>query len=141
MCSVGVRCTWNIPGIVRTKHGSMLCAVTSVDFPNPCFAPNIYTAGNNIGITSLTCRHCTLSNYIMCSDSYPIPVWSLFLLYHPYIPYYFNSLFSSSRMHDNKTLHTRVPHHYYWQLATRNEYLFQLIAVLYKDHNTHDHRP
>ena len=35
--------TWNIPGIVRAKHGSTLCAVTSVGCPNPCFAPNRYT--------------------------------------------------------------------------------------------------
>ena len=26
-----------------------------------------------IGITPSTCRHCTLSNSNMCSDSYPIP--------------------------------------------------------------------
>ena len=45
-----------------------------------------YTAGNNIGITSSTCRHYTLINSIMCSDSYPIPILSLFFLYHPYIP-------------------------------------------------------
>ena len=24
----------------------------------------------------------------MCSDSYPIPILSLFFLYHPYIPYF-----------------------------------------------------
>ena len=24
----------------------------------------------------------------MCSDSYPIPIFSLFFLYHPYIPYF-----------------------------------------------------
>ena len=45
-----------------------------------------YTAGDNIGITSSTCRHYTLINSIMCSDSYPIPILSLFFLYHPYIP-------------------------------------------------------
>ena len=33
-------------------------------------------------------RHCTLSNSVMCSDSYPIPILSLFFLYHPYIPYF-----------------------------------------------------
>ena len=32
------------------------------------------------GITS-TCRHCTLSNSITCSDSYPIPILSLLFLY------------------------------------------------------------
>ena len=37
-------------------------------------------------ITSSTCRHCTLSNS-MCSDLYPIPILSLFFLYHP-IPYF-----------------------------------------------------
>ena len=26
-----------------TKHGSMVCAVTSMEFSNPCFGPNIYT--------------------------------------------------------------------------------------------------
>ena len=41
-----------------------------------------------IGITSSTCKHCTLSNSIICSDSYPIPILSLFFLYHPYIPYF-----------------------------------------------------
>ena len=45
-----------------------------------------YTAVDNIGITSSTCRHYTLINSIMCSDSYPIPILSLFFLYHPYIP-------------------------------------------------------
>ena len=56
-----------------------------------------YTAGNNIGITSSTCSHCTLSNSIMCSDSYPIPILSLFYYTIPY-PLLFNSkisLFSS----------------------------------------------
>ena len=52
---------------------------------------NIYSScgfqqGNNIGITSSTCRHYTLISSIMCSDSYPIPILSLFFLYHPYIP-------------------------------------------------------
>ena len=54
---------------------------------------NVYSScgfqqGDNIGITSSTCRHCTLSNSIMCSDSYPIPILSLFFLYHPYILYF-----------------------------------------------------
>ena len=31
-----------------------------------------------MGITSLTCRHCTHNNSIMCSNSYPIPILSLF---------------------------------------------------------------
>ena len=44
-----------------------------------------FQQGNNIGITSSTFRHYTLSNSIMCSDSYPIPILSLFFLYHPYI--------------------------------------------------------
>ena len=35
------------------------------------------------GIASSTCKHT-----VMCSDSYPIPVLSLFFLYHPYIPYF-----------------------------------------------------
>ena len=47
-----------------------------------------FQQGDNIGITSSTCRHCTLSNFVMCSDSYPIPSLSLFFLYHPYIPYF-----------------------------------------------------
>ena len=47
-----------------------------------------FQQGDNIGITSSTCRHYTLSNSIMCSDSYPIPILSLFFLYHPYIPYF-----------------------------------------------------
>ena len=46
-----------------------------------------FQQGNNIGITSSICRHCTLSNSVMCSDSYPIPILSLFFLCHPYIPY------------------------------------------------------
>ena len=57
-----------------------------------------FQQGNNIGITSSTCRHCALSNSIMYSDSYPIPIMSLFFLYHPYIPYFliqFFFLFSS----------------------------------------------
>ena len=48
-----------------------------------------FQQGNNIGITSSTCRHCTLSNSVMCSDSYPIPILSLFFLYHPHILYFF----------------------------------------------------
>ena len=47
-----------------------------------------FQQGDNIGITSSTCRHLTLSNSVMCSDSYPIPILSLFFLYHPYIPYF-----------------------------------------------------
>ena len=47
-----------------------------------------FQQGNNIGITSSTCKHCTLSNYTMCSNSYPIPILSLFFLYHAYIPYF-----------------------------------------------------
>ena len=47
-----------------------------------------FQQGNNIGITSSTCRHCTLSNSVMCSDSYPIPILFVFFLYHPYIPYF-----------------------------------------------------
>ena len=35
--------------------------------------------------TSLTFRHCTLSNSIMCSDSYHMPILSL---YHPIIILY-----------------------------------------------------
>ena len=49
-----------------------------------------FQQGDNIGITSSTCRHCTLSNSVICSDSYPIPILSLFFLYHPYIPYFLN---------------------------------------------------
>ena len=55
-------------------------------------------SSDNIGITSSTCRHCTLSNSIMCSDSYPIPILSLFFLYHSLYSLLFNSknfLFSS----------------------------------------------
>ena len=47
-----------------------------------------FQQGDNIGITSSTCRHYTLSNSIMCNDSNPIPILSLFFLYHPYIPYF-----------------------------------------------------
>ena len=47
-----------------------------------------FQQGDNIGITSSTCRHCTLSNSITCSNSYPIPILSLFFLYHPYILYF-----------------------------------------------------
>ena len=47
-----------------------------------------FQQGDNIGITSLTCRHFTLSNSIMCSDSYPIPILPPFFLYHTYIPYF-----------------------------------------------------
>ena len=45
-----------------------------------------FQQGDNIGITSSNCRHYTLINSIMCSDSYPIPILSLFFLYHPFIP-------------------------------------------------------
>ena len=45
-----------------------------------------FQQGDNIGITSSTCRHCTLT--IICGDSYPIPILSLFFLYHPYILYF-----------------------------------------------------
>ena len=44
-----------------------------------------FQQGENRGITSWTCRHCTLSNSIMCSDSYPIPILCIFFLHHPYI--------------------------------------------------------
>ena len=47
-----------------------------------------FQQGDKIGIASSNCRHCTLSNSIMCSDSYPIPILSLFFLCHPYIPYF-----------------------------------------------------
>ena len=47
----------------------------------------VFTKATIIGIISSTCRHCTLGNSIMSSDSYPIPILSLFLLYHPCIPY------------------------------------------------------
>ena len=57
-----------------------------------------FQQGDNIGITSSTCRHCTLSNSIICSDSYPIPILSLFFLYHPYIPLLFNSIFLFSSL-------------------------------------------
>ena len=36
----------------------------------------------------LVYRHCTVTISIMCSDSYPIPILSLFFLYHSYIPYF-----------------------------------------------------
>ena len=48
-----------------------------------------FQQGDIIGIIPSTCRHCTLSNSIICSDSYPIPILSLIFLYHPYIPYFF----------------------------------------------------
>ena len=47
-----------------------------------------FQQGDNIGIISSTCRHCKLSNSVMCSDSYSISILSLFFLYHPYIPYF-----------------------------------------------------
>ena len=47
-----------------------------------------FQQGDNIVITSWTYRHCTLI-IIMCSDSYPIAILSLFFLYHPYIPLLF----------------------------------------------------
>ena len=53
-----------------------------------CYSSYCFQQGDNIGITSSTCRHCTLSNSVMCSDSYPIPILSVFFLYHPYIPYF-----------------------------------------------------
>ena len=57
-----------------------------------------FQQGDNIGITSSTCRHCTLSNSIMYSDSYPIPILSLLFIPSLY-PLLFNSknfyLFSS----------------------------------------------
>ena len=40
----------------------------------------VFQQGDNIGITSSTCRHCTLSNSIICSDSYPIPILSLLFM-------------------------------------------------------------
>ena len=70
-----------------------------------------FQQGDNIGITSSTCRHCTLSNSIMCSDSYPIPSLSPFFLYHPYIPYFCNSffLFSSLLPHFTACMHVQPP--------------------------------
>ena len=60
--------------------------------PSESWEPHLqkpqYTAGDNIGITSSTCRHYTLSNSFMCSDSYRIPILSLLFLYHPYILYF-----------------------------------------------------
>ena len=47
-----------------------------------------FQQGDNIGISSSTCWHYTLSNSIMCNDSYPIPILSPFFLHHPYIPYF-----------------------------------------------------
>ena len=72
-----------------------LVAVQDVIYLSCCFQQG----NNNIGIASSTCRHCTLSNSVMCSNSYPIPILSLFFLYHPYIPYFliqriFHFLFS-----------------------------------------------
>ena len=46
-----------------------------------------FQQGDNIGITSSTCRHYTLSNSIMFSDSYTIPTLSFSFLY----PRLFNS--------------------------------------------------
>ena len=72
---------------IKSIHSSKSSATKQI-FENHTYQNhNIYTAGDNIGITSSTCRHCTLSNFVMCSDSYPIPILSLFL-YHPYIPYF-----------------------------------------------------
>ena len=51
----------------------------------------VFSKATIIGITSSTCRHYTLINSIMCSDSYPIPILSFFFLYHPYYPLLFNS--------------------------------------------------
>ena len=51
-----------------------------------------FQQGDNIGITSSTCRHCTLSNSIMCSYSYSIPILSLFFFF----------LFKSSLLFNSK---------------------------------------
>ena len=51
-----------------------------------------FQQGDDIGITSLTCRHCTLSNSIICSDSYPIPILS-------FIPSLYPLLFNSKNFY------------------------------------------
>ena len=48
-------------------------------------------SSENIGITSSTCRHCTLSNSIMCSDFIPHPYLVSFL----FIPSLYSLLFNS----------------------------------------------
>ena len=60
--------------IVRAKQGSRLCAVTSVDCPNPCFAPNrYYTSGlvyiGHEGTAYLTLREGNCEPLPYCSDS------------------------------------------------------------------------
>ena len=62
--------------------------------------------GNNIGITSSICSHCTLSNSIMCSDSCSIPILSLFFLYHPYFK---NFSFSSFLPFFTACMHVQSP--------------------------------
>ena len=58
-------------------------------------------SSDNIGITSSTCRHCTLSNSITCSDFIPHPYLVSFLFIPSLYPLLFNSknfLFSSSHI-------------------------------------------
>ena len=85
---------WCNPYIV-----ALLKTTTLIDFIHPSKSSatkwtfenytyqNHSTAGDNIGITSSTCRHYTLSNSIMCNDSYP-SLSCLLFLYHPYIPHF-----------------------------------------------------
>ena len=51
----------------------------------------VFSKGDNIGITSSTCRHCTLNNFIMCSDFIPHPYLVSFL----FIPSLYSLLFNS----------------------------------------------
>ena len=48
-------------------------------------------SSDNIGITSSTCRHCTVSNSIMCSDFMPHPYLVSFLFIPSLYPLLFNS--------------------------------------------------
>ena len=55
----------------------------------------------------------------MCSDSYPIPILSLFFLYHPYIPYFliqkcFHFLVDTSSEEGNEKIGNCV--HYFVQV-------------------------
>ena len=71
-----------------------------------------FQQGDNIGITSSTCRHCTLSTSIMCCDSYPIPLLSLFSLYPLLlIQRIFYVLVSFFLLH--ACMHTRCSHQVY----------------------------
>ena len=83
-----------VSGVGGTKHETLY----SLRNHNPYLAMFTVAAitktnqGDNIGITSSTCRHCTLSNsIIMCAALYPIPILSPFL----FLPSLYSLLFNS----------------------------------------------